>query len=220
MCGVSFCIAEETDQDNMNIIGLAQLSHSTSSFYRGRQLSDVSESVAGIDLSLLGISAGIKGTHLSNNEDVFGYHLTYSYNFNLFILSAGIQREDPIEESTELFAEVTIKPIKKIETKISFFNRTDARHSKHIELKLARPIIIQKESWIAKPYTIISAGDYHATGFSFTHLGIGSDITYRLNKNIFLSLFSEIAVPLDNVKKANFNSTAKLNLGVTARYSF
>ena len=178
------------------------------------------ETQYGGQLSHYGFSAGLKRLHSNDYDSLTAYFLSYSYNFNIFSLSTGIQRDDPVLKSKEVFIEILLPTETSFESKISYFHRIDSKSSDYLELQVSRPRISENSKWMTKPYALISAGDYYADDFSFNHFEIGADVTYMLTKNLFLSAYGSLVTPLENVKDAGFESDTKVNGGLILRYTF
>lgn len=214
----SFANADNEVRD-IDLRGLVFASFEGKSIYRGRVISDIDHFDFGANISFYGFSAGLKRID-EEQYDLTAYFFAYSYNFNLLNLSVGIQKDDPILKEDEAFIEAVFPTDKYFETKFSFFQGIDDRSSKYLELQLSHPWKSANGYWTAKPYALVSAGDYYSDSFTFNHFEIGSDITYRITEHFYLSAYGAVVSPLDNVKDAGFESDTKVNGGLILRYTF
>lgn len=154
------------------------------------------------------------------------YSPTYYININvrvsegLSVFSFGIHKNDLISDRKEIFAEAIFLPSDFLETKISYFREIDDIESNYLEVLIRRPWVSKNGLWFAKPYMLLSAGDYHSPDLSLNHFEIGSDFTYRIDSNLFLGANASVISPLEGVSDAYPDSSDELNFGIFARYSF
>ncbi|USI28551.1 hypothetical protein ACD631_19640 [Alteromonas macleodii] len=207
-------------EKHVNPIFVAFLKYESNSNFRGRLLTDSSDYQIGTSVSYYGFSAGIRNQKIESHDSFIAHYLSYSYNFNIANFSVGYQKDDPILESEEIFAEAVFQPYENLEAKVSYYHRLDKKSSNFFEFQLRRPWISDDGHWLAKPYALLSMGNYHGSDFSLNHLEVGSDITYRINSKLFLSAHTLLISPLENVKDVGLNSDSKFNIGISVRYIF
>ncbi|MEZ5489075.1 MAG: hypothetical protein R3F50_02000 [Gammaproteobacteria bacterium] len=208
------------EERNNNLVSSIFLEYQPDYSYRGVVLENLDSVDYGIEISHLGLSAGIEEVDLDDVDNFTAYFLSYSYNFNVLNISVGFQNNDPILKSKEIFIEAISQVNETLEAKVSYFHRIDHDSSDYIEFQLSRPWVSRAGQWMAKPYALISAGDYYSDGFSFNHFEVGSDITYRLTAHLYLSAYGAVVLPLESVKDAGFESDIKVSGGLVLRYTF
>ncbi|MCP5129149.1 MAG: hypothetical protein H6985_06145 [Pseudomonadales bacterium] len=205
--------------ESIDSVGSIHLAIERNATYRGRVSENTDQTSLGLELSSYGFSAGLRQID-QKQSDLTAYFVSYSYNFNVFNLSVGAQRDDPILKRDEAFVEIIVPAKAYVEAKISYFHAIEGKGSDYLDFQVSRPWVLANGQWMAKPYALISAGDYYADDFSFNHFEIGADVTYMLTKNLFLSAYGSLVTPLENVKDAGFESDTKVNGGLILRYTF